>query len=135
MTDIIYAYRGTELTAKALKKVTVWNKAIGAKFSYLVTSELIPFLKDVIQIFDTAVAEDLAGRIICNLEYWNRMIEDCTALFVSDVNMVCENIDRNSWDPEYSMILILTEPIWVALCISHQWTRTYLVLLSPTIPG
>ncbi|CAI7599921.1 unnamed protein product, partial [Penicillium manginii] len=57
-------------TSKAVKENTVSNEVIGVQFAYLATKTLIPFkfLKDVANEFFTAVAKDLAGRIICSLE-------------------------------------------------------------------
>jgi len=76
--DIIYSFRRTTRTSKALKEIEVWNNIIGAQFTFLVTTITIPFLTDVAGELYSAIAEELAGRIICNLDYWNQMIGDCT---------------------------------------------------------
>lgn len=70
LTHIIYIFRPMTQTSKAVKEITVSNEVIGVQFAYLATKTLIPFkfLKDVANEFFTAVAKDLAGRIICSLE-------------------------------------------------------------------
>jgi chitinase len=103
LTDIIYAFRATTRTSKAVKEIKVWNDIIGAKFAYLVTTQLIPFLTDVADEFYSAVAEELAGRIVCNLDYWNQMIRDCTAAVPTGTNVTCLNIDIDQWDSEFSL--------------------------------
>ncbi|GLI82159.1 hypothetical protein PoHVEF18_010563 [Penicillium ochrochloron] len=103
MTDIIYAFRATTTTSKAVKEIKVWNDIIGAKFAYLVTTQLIPFLIDVAGEFFSAVAEELAGRIVCNLDYWDKMIIDCTAAVATGANVTCLNIDLDKWDSEFSL--------------------------------
>ncbi|CAG8171739.1 unnamed protein product [Penicillium salamii] len=100
--DIIYAFRGTSMTAKALKQVEVWNKVVGAQFTHLVTSELIPFLKNVLREFYTAVVEDLAGRIICNLGNWNRMVGGSSSKD-EDAALKCDISSLDDWDPEYAI--------------------------------
>ncbi|CAG8390691.1 unnamed protein product [Penicillium salamii] len=100
--DIIYAFRGTSMTAKALKQVEVWNKVVNAQFTHLVTSELIPFLKNVLREFYTAVAEDLAGRIIYNLGNWNRMVGGASSND-EDAALKCDISSLDNWDPEYAI--------------------------------
>ena len=46
-TDIIYTYRMPSRTNQAVKEIKVWNDVIAARFTYLATSTLIPFLRDV----------------------------------------------------------------------------------------
>jgi chitinase len=99
LTDIIYGYRSTSMTAKAVKEVASWNKIIGAQFTYLTTTHLIPFLKNVVDELYDSVAEKLAARIICSLDYWDKMVEASTLEL--PVDLTCENVDRDSWDPEY----------------------------------
>lgn len=99
LTDIIYAYRSTTMMARAVEEVASWNKIIGAKFTHLTTTELIPFLKNVVEQLYSAVADELASRIICNLDYWDRLIEAST--LKGSIDLTCENVDRDSWDPEY----------------------------------
>ncbi|GLB07141.1 hypothetical protein AtubIFM57258_002464 [Aspergillus tubingensis] len=91
----------TSRTNKAVKEIKVWNDVIAARFTYLATSTLIPFLRDVTGELFSVVAEDLAGRIICNLEYWNQMIKDCTA--PSTLDEVCTISDLDGFDDEYSI--------------------------------
>ncbi|BCS04193.1 glycoside hydrolase family 18 protein [Aspergillus luchuensis] len=100
-TDIIYTYRMTSRTNKAVKEIKVWNEVIAARYTYLATSTLIPFLRDATGELFSVVAEDLAGRIICNLEYWNQMIKDCTA--PSTLDEFCAISDLDGFDDEYSI--------------------------------
>ncbi|KAJ5492339.1 hypothetical protein N7453_010436 [Penicillium expansum] len=100
-TDIIYTYRMTSRTHKAVKEIKVWNDVIAARFTYPATSTLIPFLRDVTGELFSVIAEDLAGRIICNLEYWNQMIKGCTA--PSTLDEVCAISDLDGFDDEHSI--------------------------------
>ncbi|GLA26843.1 hypothetical protein AnigIFM63326_004011 [Aspergillus niger] len=99
--DIIYTYRMTSRTNKAVKEIKVWNDVIAARFTYLATSTLISFLRDVTGELFSVNAEDLAGRIICNLEYWNQIIKDCTS--PSTLDEVCAISDLDGLDDEYSI--------------------------------
>ncbi|KAJ5786198.1 uncharacterized protein N7503_011410 [Penicillium pulvis] len=91
------------MTSQAVKGIKAWNDIIGAKFIYLVSTTLFPFLKDVADEFFPTIAEDLAGRIICNLSYWNQMIKNCTASGASKLTCPVSNLDK--WDTEYSIDL------------------------------
>ncbi|RDH25460.1 hypothetical protein M747DRAFT_311300 [Aspergillus niger ATCC 13496] len=99
--DIIYTYCMTSRTNKAVKEIKVWNDVIAARFTYLATSTLISFLRDVTGELFSVNAEDLAGRIICNLEYWNQIIKDCTS--PSTLDEVCAISDLDGFDDEYSI--------------------------------
>jgi hypothetical protein len=100
LTDIIFAYRSSSIAAKVPREIKVWDKIIGAQYTYLATSQMMPFLMDQWDIYGTA-ATDLAGDIICNLPKWDEFIKLCT-MPVSE-NVTCANVDRDAWDPEYSV--------------------------------
>ncbi|GFF38182.1 chitotriosidase-1 [Aspergillus udagawae] len=100
LTDIIFAYRSSSIAAKVSREIKVWDKIIGAQYTYLATSQMMPFLMDQWDIYGTA-ATDLAGDIICNLPKWDEFIKLCT-MPVSE-NVTCANVDRDAWDPEYSV--------------------------------
>ncbi|GIC89051.1 uncharacterized protein Aud_005452 [Aspergillus udagawae] len=100
LTDIIFAYRSSSIAAKVSREIKVWDKIIGAQYTYLATSQMMPFLMDQWDIYGTA-ATDLAGDIICNLPRWDEFIKLCT-MPVSE-NVTCANVDRDAWDPEYSV--------------------------------
>ncbi|KAF7183510.1 hypothetical protein CNMCM7691_003789 [Aspergillus felis] len=100
LTDIIFAYRSNTIAAKVSKEIKVWDKVIGAQYIYLASYHMMPFLTDQLDFYGTS-ASDLAGDIICNLPKWDEFIKLCT-MPVSE-NVTCANIDRDAWDPEYSV--------------------------------
>ncbi|KAH8698404.1 hypothetical protein BGW36DRAFT_357942 [Talaromyces proteolyticus] len=99
LNDIIRAWRSSLVIVRAQKEFEAWDQIIGAQYAHLTTAVMLPFIKQYFNLYNIESSE-IATQVICDLQEWDQMIEACS---ISSNNITCSNIDRDKWDPEYSV--------------------------------